>query len=200
MKKRLFCLILSLVMCASLCTPAFAAELPEPMANDAILITVNTQEELDALIAEIEAHNLRAAELWQAALAESCAVPRNNVSNQFQPYATQDYVYAHDTYYGVVGLLTLYSITFWATFTTTTNVYGSTVLDKVRDIGAFGTNDNTQVTINDYYYTIIDQGRTIATNYSTTVGVKASDENSYSYYALDFYVEFYATGGANAYN
>lgn len=88
---------------------------------------------------------------------------------------------------------------FKATFTTTTNAAGATVIDKVRTITATGADDNTVVNVDDYSYTFIDSGRTIATTYSCTVGVWDSEDGYYSYFTQDYYVEFYAGGGGTVY-
>lgn len=198
--RKMVSLFLVFILSISLCTPAFATEIPETEATGAILITVDTQEEYEAVVAEIEEHNQRSAQLWQQALTDSGTPVMETTGLQSEVMPLSSYEVVSEYYTDYVGFFTPAYITFSATFTTTTNTYGSTIIDQVRNITAYGRSNGTTVTVNDYLYTIIDSGRTIATNYSCVVGVKVADAENYSYYSREYYVEFYATGGANVYD
>lgn len=71
---------LALILSISLCAPAYATEVQEENDSEyAILIAVNSQEEYDYIVAELEAHNVRANQLWQQSLLEF-RFPENKTS------------------------------------------------------------------------------------------------------------------------
>lgn len=185
--RKIFAFALALALSLSLAVPASAAEW--------------NPHDVDCSIAEqIEQENRRAAELWQKALAESTSkVYRMGDEQQPDgPIPMASLKTASTTHWHLYGFKIVEFI-FKATFTTTTNVAGATVIDDVRTVTAMGKNDNTKVTVDDYSYTLIDSGRTIATTFSCTVGVWDSEEEIYSYFSRDYYVEFYVSGGATVY-
>ena len=160
-------------------------------------------EEYNDIINDIEEQNDRVEQLWQAALQEA-QLPENN-KNIVPPrnLMARSYETNSISYIDWVGLLSFASLSFSATYTTTTNSYGATIIDEVRDIHAYGNTSSTTVDVRDYDYTLIDGRRTIATNYSCQVGVQKTNSDgstSFSYYTREYYVEFYASGGANVYD
>ncbi len=198
MKRKLLCLFFAIIMCVANCIPASAGEMEA--TEGAILITVETQEEVDAIIAEIEASNRRVSALWEAALAESVMPPKTLIASQTQPYTTQNLIQASKEHVSYLGMLKPATIIFWATYTVQKNEYGATVIENVREIGVHEKSlTTTLVEKNDIDYTVIDQARTIATKYALMVGVKTKDESDYTYYAKSYYVEFYASGGVNVF-
>ena len=69
--------------------------------------------------------------------------------------------------------------------------YDHTIFTSIRDVTAYARNDNSSVEVDDTDSRIIDSGRTIAANYSTTIGV-TTKTGQMSYFSRLFYVEFYA--------
>lgn len=206
--KKLISFCMAMLMTMSICmTNAFAAEPTQANTyadeNGRIIIVASSDEEYNAIINEIENHNNQVEQLWQAALAES-KLPENSryILNTQNP-AARSYKTNSISYVDWVGPLSFASLSFSATYTTTTNAYGSTVIDQVRDINAYGRTSSTTVDVRDYNYALIDSRRTIATNYSCQVGVQKTDSDgnkSFSYYTRAYYVEFYVSGGANVYD
>lgn len=203
--KHIISMALALILGMSLCAPAYATEAQEENDSEcAILITVNSPEEYDNVVAELEAHNIRANQLWQQALSES-RLPENQASllglNNLDTAVTlSSYVVNSKTYNDWIDFFTVAYLTFSATYTTTSNVYGATVLGEIRDIDVYGRANGTTVTVRDYDTTRIDSGRTLAVHYSCRVGVLNSNDNTYTYYSRQYYVEFYASGGALVYD
>lgn len=185
--RKIISLVLALVLLLSCAVPVNAAEW--------------NPNGVDSSIAEqIEENNKRVAQLWQKALSESTSevyrMGDELLCDAPIPWASLKSATAtHWHWYGfkIVDLI------FKATFTTTTNAAGATVVDKVRTLTATGADDNTVVTVDDYSYTFIDSGRTIATTFSCTVGVWDSEDGYYSYFSQDYYVEFYVSGGGTVY-
>lgn len=206
--KRLISFIMAMVITMSICvTSAFAAEPKQANTyvdeNGVIIIVANSDEEYNDIINNIEEQNHRVEQLWQAALVES-QLPENS-TNIVAPkkLTARSYETNSISYIDWVGLLSFASLSFTATYTTTTNGYGATIIDEVRDIHAYGNTSSTTVDVRDYDYALIDGRRTIATNYSCQVGVQKTDTDgstSFSYYTREYYVEFYVSGSANVYD
>lgn len=203
--KHIISMVLALILSISLCAPAYATEVQEESNSEcAILITVNSPEEYDNVVAELEAHNVRANQLWQQALSES-QLPENQESllgldNLDTAATTRSYILNSKPYNDRIDFFTFAYLTFSATYTTTSNVYGATVLGEIRDIDVYGRANGTTVTMRDYDTTRIDGGRTLAVHYSCRVGVLSSNDNTYTYYSRQYYVEFYASGEALVYD
>lgn len=192
--KKIFSLCLAMLLLFGMMPlTSMAAEIEDQSANIC---------SVDGKLAEQIAENNRLVdELWQQALAESVSpVYRMGdalAENQVMPLASMKS--ASTAYYHFYGL-NLIGILFKATFSTTTDAYGHEIVDTVRTITATKKNDNTRVTIDDYSYTVIDKGRTIATIFSCTIGTRRTAEDSFSYISYDYYVEFYVNGAANVLN
>lgn len=206
--KKIISFIMAVVMTMSICaTSAFAAEPKQANTyldeNGVIIIVADSDEEYNNIINDIEEQNDRVEQLWQAALQES-KLPENNKNIvPLRNLMARSYETNSISYIDWVGLLSFASLSFSATYTTTTNSYGATIIDEVRDIHAYGNTSSTTVDVRDYDYTLIDGRRTIATNYSCQVGVQKTNSDgstSFSYYTREYYVEFYASGGANVYD
>lgn len=188
--KKMFSLCLAMLLLISMIPlTAMAAEMEDQSANIG---------RLDGNLAEqIAENNRRVDELWQQALAESVSpvyrMGDDPAENQVAPFVSVKS--ASTEYYHFYGL-NLIGILFKATFTDT---YGHEIIDTVRTITATKKNDNTRVTVDDYSYTVIDKGRTIATRFSCTIGTRRNAEDSFSYISYDYYVEFYVNGEANVF-
>lgn len=199
--KRFFGTFLVLVLCMSICAPAFAAERQEAEIDNegAILITVDSQEEYDMVIRELEAHNLRAYQLWRQALAESTLLENNmTITNMVTPLSS--YVVNSVRHIDTISLTKIAFITFSATYSTVSNSTGALYIGEIRDIDAFGSYSTTTVSVRDYDYTVIDGGETLAADFSCQVGVRTSSDEEFSYFARHYYVEFYASGGSHVYD
>lgn len=191
--KKFTSLFLVICIFASLVANAFATG----MQGDAILITVKTQEDYDAVVAEIEAHNSRADQLWQQALAESGASALPSPVWETNGIMPRIYRVASVNYRDWIGALELACVAFSATFNTTTNQYGSEMIGEVYNISAYGYYGSTTVSVNNSQYAIIDSGRTISAQFSCQVGIRHEGESYYTYYTRSYYVEFYVNGNAN---
>ena len=198
--KRAVCFLLVLGIGTGFCMNAFAADMQAPASSGAILITVDTLEEYNAIVQENEAHNRKVEQLWQQALSESGtqahAVPRSQIGVM----SADGYVVASKDYYDSIGLFVSAYVGFSATFTTTTNLFGTTTISEVRSINAYAGNSDSVLTVNDSSYSLIDSNRTIAVHYSCLVGVRISSESgNYDYYTRSYYVEFHVDGSAIVY-
>lgn len=185
--RRMISMVLAVMLSLACVLPVSAAEWkPNKMESD--------------LAKEIEENNSRVAQLWQKALSESTSgvyrmgdEPRWDDAVPLASLTSATVTHWHMHGFKIVDLI------FKATFTTITNPYGATVIDSVRTITATGANDNTVVTVDDYSYTFLDGGRTIATTFSCTIGVRNTGETSYTYFSKDYYVEFYVSGSGQVY-
>lgn len=157
---------------------------------------------VDGSVAEqIEESNARVAQLWQKALSESISpVYRMGDEPQWDEPISRASLHTATAEHWHWHGIHIVTFIFKATFTTTTNTAGATVIDNVRTITATGGDDDTVVTVDDYVYTLIDSGRTIAATYSCTVGVWDSNDGHYSYFSKNYYVEFYVGGGGNVFD
>lgn len=196
--KKIFSLILALSISLSMCTSAFAAE-----ANISTPPSTLSQEEYEQAIAQLEAENAQAEALWQQALAESQR-PENVIYNTpdnaealVAPYGNYRVLGAFDSYYYQPAMSTA-EYTMTLTYKVDTNNYGSEVFGEIRSIDAYGNTSETEVIVNDYEYTRLDAGRTIAVNYSLRIGVPRWD-NVMCYFTKVVYVEFYISGSSRVY-
>lgn len=157
---------------------------------------------VDGSVAEqIEESNARVAQLWQKALSESISpVYRMGDEPQWDEPISRASLHTATAEHWHWHGIHIVTFIFKATFTTTTNTAGATVIDNVRTFTATGGDDDTVVTVDDYVYTLIDSGRTIAATYSCTVGVWDSNDGYYSYFSKNYYVEFYVGGGGNVFD
>lgn len=197
--RKLYALVLVLVLSISCPVSAYATELPKDEKGDRG-ITENIGNVEDSLVNQIKENNMHVERLWQNALAESITdvyrMGETPLENEIYPVA--DLKTASTKHYHWYGLYYV-GILFKATFTTYTNSGGSEFVGSVRTISATGTSNNTLVSVDDYSYTLIDQGRTIATNFSCTIGTRRSEEDTYHYFSYDYYVEFRVTGEGHVY-
>ena len=159
--------------------------------NDFPSLSSNKHEQF---IVELNEENLRADALWQQALAES-KLPENQIFNEpnhsVLPFAVGDYriIAAYDDF-DVDSAMNTASYAMTVTFIEGTDAYNHAVFDEIRSIDAYGTTSETQVTVNDVDYAIIDSGRTLSANFSLRIGVKRWD-SEYIYCTKKTYVEFY---------
>ena len=195
MMKKLLSLILIFAMSSCFCVPAFAVD-SSPNQGCTYIIHAETQEEYDSIVAEINAANAHAKQLWDQALIESMR-PENRQFNQTQafsnisPNATTTYtsrLVHHDEFIKYAGTC---EMAFKVTAILGSDSYDHTIFTSIRDVTAYARNDNSSVEVDDTDSRIIDSGRTIAANYSTTIGV-TTKTGQMSYFSRLFYVEFYA--------
>lgn len=199
--KKFIASLLLLSMC--LCIPVFAADnqnstpMDMDVINGEIVITVDSQEEHDALVAQIEADNMRAQQLWEQAVEESL-LPENQVGYTMgiSPYATTYVTSVNKSeFFG-----SLYrTITFEALYTKTTNVAGATVIGSVKSISAYAQSSADAVTVLSKNYTLTDSARTIAANYSLRIRIYNSSSGTSNTYSKQYYVEFYVSGNGRVY-
>ena len=190
MKKLLSLCLAVLMLIGMMPMTAMATEVEDQSSNTG---------SIDSSLVEQAAENKkRVEELWQQALSESVSpvyrmgdTPMENQAIPFASLKSASTPYYH--YYG----LNFIGILFKATFSTTTDTYEHEIIESVRTIKATGTTDDTLVTVDDYSYTLIDHGRTIATKFCCTIGTRENEEDSYFYFSYDYYVEFYVNGEAN---
>ena len=199
--KKLISSILLLSMC--LCIPVFATDeqsitpMDVEVIDGEIVITVDSQEERDALVAQIEAENMCAQQLWDQAVEESL-LPENqvNYAGSISPYATTYVATASKVQF--FGLKST-TITFEALFTKTTNVAGATVFGSVKSTSAYAQNSRDKVTVLAKSHKLIDSARTIAANYSLRISIYDSSSGSSNVYSKQYYVEFYVSGNGRLY-
>lgn len=192
--KKLFSLLLSFSLCTCLCVPAFAADVAEENGCSYI-IYVDSQEEYDRIVADINAANMRAQELWEQALIESLQ-SENAIYNQpltidNDNAARSNYTMRVVNHHEFIPYAGSCEMAFKATATLGTDSYNHTIFSSIRDITAYARDSRSSVVVDDTDSRIIDGGRTIAANYSTTIGV-TTNTGQMSYFARLYYVEFYA--------
>lgn len=186
--RRLVALVTALILSASCFVSAYATE----WTNDEIEDRIFAKQIID--------NNLYVEQLWQRALAKSTSgiFRMNDAQQEIEAVPFAILRSASTTHYQFYGFSYL-GILFKATVSTSSDFYGNEVIDSVRTINATGTSNRIVVTIDDYAYTLIDNGRTIATRYSCTLGTRARTEDPFTYFSYDYYVEFYVNGGAMVY-
>ena len=191
--KKAFSMLLAAIMCISICVPSFA-DAQQPNSTDTLIITVKDREEYNALVDYLEEHNERVQQQWQEAMNQpgvSVEVPDDQTLDTF---STNAYVNAEVTRVYLNILIPSFTIVYTAAYTTTVNAYNATVIEEVRDINAHTTTSRNTLEIRDIMSRILDQGRTLAVNYSMVVGIYIEDEGYLSYRDLNEYVEFYYNG------
>lgn len=191
--KKAFSMLLAAIMCISICVPSFA-DAQQPNSTDTLIITVKDREEYNALVDYLEEHNERVQQQWQEAMNQpgvSVEVPDDLTLDTF---STNAYVNAEVTRVYLNILIPSFTIVYTAAYTTTVNAYNATVIEEVRDINAHTTTSRNTLEIRDIMSRILDQGRTLAVNYSMVVGIYIEDEGYLSYRDLNEYVEFYYNG------
>lgn len=187
--KKILSTLVAILMAMSCATATFAGE-PVDIAdsNSHVLFL---QDKTD-----IEAHNRRAEELWQQALArstETSCVSSDEATIQPRIYTVNSE--SHTIWFAY--LLKNADLSFEAIYNTTTSS-DNTVIGTVYGVSAYATSSSTDVSVTDCQYTKIDGGRTLAANYALRVGV-LDDDNVWHTESYSFYVEFYANGGATVY-
>ena len=194
--KKFFSLGLALVMSACFCNFALAAETSD-VQDCAYVIQVDSQEEYDRIVAEIDAANMRAKLLWQQALVKSL-LPENIALNlPSENISSRSYTTRLVPYSGFIAYTGNYDIVFKVTATEGLDDCNHTIFKSIRDVTAYPKDDKTSIEVDDTDSKIIDGGRTIAANYSTTIGI-TTKTGVMEYYSRLFYVEFYNhTGSGN---
>lgn len=165
---------------------AQTADIERPSQPVICQVEVNSPDELNQLKNELKASNNRSQMLWEKALAKSNgqyvhvdSAANNSIITPLA-YKTIKTTASKMAPCGMRAYLGSYincNITN-GKFTSITN----TVL--------YGMNDTT-VSNQDYYYTLIDSNRTCALNASGLCGVQVYG-GSYQYYPIQCYIEFYA--------
>jgi len=190
--------IMSIMIFGTTFTTAFASEKIEPLYNDdsITIIEVNSQEELDQVLAELDANKARVEALWNRAIEEAqkeenhlILQPKSNGS-LMSPYSYSISV-ANGSHMCPNGIWA--HPRFSATYEKLINGNGIDVFGDIYNISAYGEDDSTKVTVNTSQYTKIDGLRTLAANYSCLIGVKQFT-GSFAYYTYAYYVEFYTSG------
>lgn len=199
--KRIICFFLCTALIFCLCITAFADyEDDVTIENRTLLITADSLEEVNEILAANEAHNRYVESLWNNAVSESNGVTYNNDyinQNKIGIQSLRSYEVTSVNHTDYITLTKWALLTFSATFNTGTDSYGNAIISSVSYLDAYGRTSSTTVQINNSQYALIDHDRTIAANYSCRVGVVYEDETYY--FTRVYYVEFYATGGANVY-
>lgn len=133
--KKIFSLGLALVMSACFCNFALAAETSD-VQDCAYVIQVDSQEEYDHIVAEIDAANMRAKLLWQQALAKSL-LPENIALNlPSENISSRSYTTRLVPYSGFIAYAGNYDIVFKVTATDGLDDYNHTIFKSIRDVTA----------------------------------------------------------------
>ncbi|MGG1664499.1 hypothetical protein [Brevibacillus sp. NRS-1366] len=197
--KKVVSSVLALTFCLVIPFAANAASVStekQVVSEKDVLFTVevNSEEELNEFLAELDTHNKKAQELWEAALAESNNETENieNIDeNQISPFALATSTastrikWGDTKFYAYIGAYVDY--------------------DKVND--RFGTIhgfhmyglDSDSSAGNVYHeYEKLDNNRTLAVSASALIGVK-NGNGIMSYFPYNAYIEFYTSGKGTFY-
>lgn len=197
--KKMLTSLLSLLLIFSMAVPALAAE--EAASNDFIVIDVASDEEAQALLAEIEENNQRAQALWEAAVLQAeeeraeyeACLATIQMKNLAQPKAVKT-VNVRDSQKvpGSGFPFELYSHFYHSAKYDVVTVSGTPIIvsSSISGVNTYKENSNSSVTGRTGNYVIIDSGRTLAVSSSMRVGVKDS-KGVWYYTHIDRYVEFY---------
>ena len=200
MKKSLVAILAICMMVVGLNVTGFAEEFPDDettmYVNEEgfLMIEPQSQEEYDTIVAQIENNNKTVDELWEAAVAQAHAENSPIIVDDDTPQITPR-VYANvgidKSYMTPCGVFA--RIRFGATINREKAPGGYLMANKVYSINASAQDSGTSVATNHKKYTILDSGRTIACNFSMTLGVKQFG-GSFAYYDRAAYVEIGASG------
>ncbi|WP_349944483.1 hypothetical protein ABFV83_13240 [Lacrimispora sp. BS-2] len=191
-------IFLSVILSLSLINVAFAKEVSNygersiTAEPEGIVLEVDSQDEFEALVQEIEEGNARANKMWEA--AKSRAVSSNNESFLENPliaprsYGSTNYTYRFDSNHKI-GLILRYD---------TSSSGGVKHFTDVHDFLVKPHNDSTGVDDVYWEYSYLDSKRTVAVNTSFIVSILKND-GLYHNYDVTKYIEYYASGGANGY-
>lgn len=192
MKKLTAMILTACVVFGVFSTVAHADNGPE-IAQDTseLVITVNSQEEYNQVVAAINEHNEYVEQLWAQAKRQAVAERSLNSLNNVVPTRAYTVASAHTSFWHDVFKC---SITFTATYNVGTNSVGASVITSVYNLDAYCNSTPHTVTIIHKQYDLIDSARTIAANYSLRIGIYDASRGETSYHSSAYYVEFYADG------
>ncbi|MFC8688128.1 hypothetical protein [Brevibacillus porteri] len=195
--KKVVSSTLALTVCLGIPFAANAssesANIEEVSEKDVLFtVEVKSEEELNAFLAELAAHNEKSRELWERALAESKNTKENTESvetNKISPMALSKSEakttvgFGHnDSMKAMIGA--------YVTYNKIEKRFGT-----VKGFYMYGRNTDTTVGNVDYEYTKIDNDRTLAVHSTSLVGVKNDMTGGFSYFTYEAYIEFYDGGG-----
>lgn len=193
--KKVVSSVMALTFCLAIPFAANAASVSSEEQDVLFTVEVNSEEELNDFLARLEAHNKRAQELWEAALARS-KYESDNLGeideNEISPLALAQ------------SKATTSFLTVWPRIYATLGAYVD--YDKVNDrfgeiygIYVYGTSSSTTASNVRTDYTKLDSNRTLAVEVSALVGVK-NDAGSMNYFPYLGYIEFYTSGKGTWYD
>ncbi|WP_306569376.1 hypothetical protein [Faecalispora jeddahensis] len=195
--KRVVCLGLALCSSLFLSVPAFATTAKtKPDKPVLFTITVNSEEEKENVIAELEAHNKKAQELWEKAVKESnlntqtsavlpsaaiaaSSMAKSNAETSARFNGQWVHINAYVTYNKV-------------------KVKNYNTFGKVYGFNMYGRDSTTSISDIVYNYKTLDSERTLALSSTCLVGVK-NYTGDFQYYDYQAYIEFYTNGKGNFY-
>lgn len=199
--KKIFKILLTVLIFGLLQSYAFAAE--EPLYNEEnsieyvngnLVIHVDSQEEYDLLVKQIEENNQKVARLWENAINES---QTQSDENEIMPAADSKY-YSVSVTVKLDKPLKLRNEKFYHSLRGHVTTEASPRFIDYTYVGV--TPANTEVSITDVTNDVValDSGRTYAVNSSffATVDLMGATDT----YPIDFYTEFYANGSGINYN
>ena len=172
-----------------------SSSLQEP-DNVLYYIEVQSEQEYQDLVTEIDAHNERAQALWAKALEEGTEAPVSS------PISTYSYTKSDDVpiYVGKAGVLKKYLYAY-ITFDQVTAAGGYPMFGGFYDFNVYSQSDTVSVSGVDYEKgKYLDSGRTLPVNVSGVVGIKSTSSSSWNYKSFTSYIEFYASGVGHCYD
>jgi hypothetical protein len=170
----------------------------EAVSEKDVLFTVevNSEEELNAFLADLAAHNEKSRELWEQALAESINTTESSESiegDKISPMALSTSEAKTTVGFGHNNSMKA-MIGAYVSFEKVDNKFGA-----VKGFYMYGRTTDTTVGNVDYDYTKIDNSRTLAVHSTSLVGVKNEMVGGFSYFPYEAYIEFYYDGGGEFY-
>lgn len=161
-----------------------------------IIISVNSDEEYNQIVDDINNKNKLSEELWQRALEGSASDQKAFYVPETAPMAFKVLSVDHNDW---ITSFYIAAITFSATINTSFDANGVERIGQIHLIDAYGRTSRTTVSVQYKAHRLSDAARTLSVNYSCRVGIRNPDSGSISYFSRAYYVEFYASGGAHVY-
>lgn len=182
-------ILLSAMFSFLLVNTSFAAQNSVTAEPEGIVLKVESQEEFDALVQDIEEGNARANKMWEAAKSREVSSSENSLlaspSITLSAYGSTNYTYTLKK--NKIGLILRYD---------TNTSGGKKYFTDVHDFLVVPHVNTTGVSDVHWQYKYLDTKRTVAVNTSFIVSIQ-NYSGSYTNYDVTKYVEYYASGGAN---